>query len=265
MGIPIYTEQGRNGGYRTLDIRNIPPIIFDENEIFAIFFAFQALTFYGSLPFSINTESVSRKIYANLTDDIKTKIDRLESGLLFWNQKRNLFLPDLKKIIDASLNCHILDMKYESKSGNKVRKVKPIGLYSESGFWYMPAFDFQHQEIRVFRVDRIQSLEDTEEVLNIETSLREWISTHTINEPIRLFVSLTGEGIRQCRSVSWLESEIIETSDGNGTIDMIVDKNEIPFLAGFFISLGPNAKVIKPEEMIDLMVNRASDLIKQYQ
>ncbi len=265
MGIPIYTEQGRNGGYRTLDIRTLPPIIFDENEIFAIFFAFQALTFYGSLPFSINTESVSRKIYANLTDDIKTKIDRLESVLLFWNQKRNLFLPDLKKIIDASLNCHILDMKYESKSGNKVRKVKPIGLYSESGFWYMPAFDLQHQEIRVFRVDRILSLEDTEEVLNIETSLREWISTHTINEPIRLFVSLTGEGIRQCRSVSWLESEIIETSDGNGTIDMIVDKNEIPFLAGFFISLGPNAKVIKPEEMIDLMVNRASDLIKQYQ
>lgn len=37
MGVPLYTESGRNGGNRMLDNRALPPIIFNENEAFVIF------------------------------------------------------------------------------------------------------------------------------------------------------------------------------------------------------------------------------------
>lgn len=40
LGVPIYTEQGRNGGYHTLENRILPPIIFDENEALGIFLHF---------------------------------------------------------------------------------------------------------------------------------------------------------------------------------------------------------------------------------
>src|SRR5690242_2767289 len=79
LGVPIYTEQGRNGGYRTLENRVLPPITFDENEATAIFFAFQSLKYYKSLPFDTNIDSASRKLYASLPEDAKKKISRLES------------------------------------------------------------------------------------------------------------------------------------------------------------------------------------------
>lgn len=40
MGVPLYTETGRNGGYRVLSGRTLPPIIFTEDEALAIFLLF---------------------------------------------------------------------------------------------------------------------------------------------------------------------------------------------------------------------------------
>lgn len=38
MGVPLYTEPGRTGGYRLLRGRMLPPVMFDEDEAFAVFF-----------------------------------------------------------------------------------------------------------------------------------------------------------------------------------------------------------------------------------
>jgi len=265
MGIPIYTEHGRNGGYRTLTNRTLPPIIFEENEAFAIFFAFQLLNYYESLPFKINIDSVSRKLYASLPDDTKSKIDRLKSVLLFWNQKKSVPSPYLKEIIEASIENHIVLIEYRSKSENKMKEVKPIGIYATNGFWYMPAYDMEYKMIRLFRVDRILSLEDTKREFNVATDLENWLTNHVVKKPVRLYVKLTREGIRQCRSESWLEPEIVSTEDENGYIDMDVDLSDIPFISEYFFRLGTDAKVIEPNEVIDYIKQRARKLISHYQ
>ncbi|PAD69649.1 DNA-binding transcriptional regulator [Bacillus sp. 7586-K] len=265
MGIPIYTEHGRNGGYRTLTNRTLPPIIFEENEAFAIFFAFRLLNYYESLPFKINIDSVSRKLYASIPDDTKTKIDRLKSVLLFWNQKKSVPSPYLKEIIEASIENHIVLIEYQSKSENKMKEVKPIGIYATNGFWYMPAYDMEYKMIRLFRVDRILSLEDTKRVFNVATDLENWLTNHAVKKPVRLYVKLTREGIRQCRSESWLEPEIVSTEDENGYIDMDVDLSDIPFISEYFFRLSTDAKVIEPNEVIDYIKQRARNLISHYQ
>ena len=40
LGIPLYTEVGKYGGYRVLENRILPPIIFNEEEAISIFFPF---------------------------------------------------------------------------------------------------------------------------------------------------------------------------------------------------------------------------------
>ena len=162
MGVPLYTEPGRNGGYRLLDNRTLPPILFNENEALAIFFAFQALKYYKSLPFTIDLQSVSRKLSASLPADTRAKIDRLDAVLSFWNKKRGISAPFLKEIIAAALENKVLKIEYQSKHQNTNREITPIGVYTYDGFWYMPAFDLNHQEIRVFRLDRISALKYTQ-------------------------------------------------------------------------------------------------------
>lgn len=265
LGVPLYTEQGRNGGYRILKNRILPPIIFDESEALAIFFAFQSLKYYKSLPFDVNINSASRKLYISLPDDAKNKVERLESVLSFWNQKRSVSSPFLTDIIEASIENHILIIEYISKSENKIKKVRPIGVYAYNGLWYMPAFDIENDAVRLFRVDRILSLENSNIIHNVPTTLADWLNNHTVRIPIRLYVNLTREGLRQCRSEPWLEPHIIITSPDNGYIDTEIDKNEIEFVSNYFFQLGLDAKVIEPQEIIDNIKQRAHNIINHYQ
>lgn len=265
LGVPLYTEQGRSGGYRVLKNRILPPIIFDENEALAIFFAFQSLKYYKSLPFDTNINSVSRKLLASAPEDARNKINRLESVLSFWNPERTVASPFLKDIIDASIGDNILIIKYRSKSKDKTREVKPIGTYAYDGLWYMPALDTQNNKVQLFRVDRILSLENSNKVLNFEMNLADWFNSYNaIKTPIRLYVILTREGIRQCQSKSWLQPHIVITDTENGYIDTLIDESEIEFVSNYFFQLGTFAKVIEPQEIVNNIKKKANDIVNHY-
>lgn len=267
MGVPLYTEPGRNGGYRVLNSRLLPPIIFDENEAFSIFFAFQSLQFYQSLPFDIEIKSVSAKLYSSLPHDIKRKIDRLEGVLSFWNIKRSVPSQFLKEIIEASVEKQNLQIEYASKEKNTIREVSPIGIYTYNGFWYMPAIDLANNEVKLFRTDRILSLKVMERHQDPQVTLHEWLDRHAAKSPmnpLRLYVELTREGLRQCRSQPWLEPDIVMMNEDQGYIDTMIDKSEVEFVSRYFLQLGTAAKVIEPREMIDRIYFLSQELLKHY-
>jgi predicted DNA-binding transcriptional regulator YafY len=267
MGVPLYTEPGRNGGYRLLNNRMLPPVIFNENEAFAIFFAFQSLKYYQTLPFDIDIKSITRKLYATIPKDSKQKIDRLDSVLLFWNKKRNAPFPLLKEIIDASIEKQVLKMEYLSKSNNTVREVAPIGVYAYDGFWYMPAHDLERGEIRLFRSDRIVSVANTHRNFNPQTTLAEWIDhplTPESSEQIHLYVELNRDGIRQCKSQPWLEPYIHILHKDGGYIDTEIDQSELEYVTKYFFQLGISAKIIEPQAAIDMIRTLSQELIRHY-
>jgi len=267
MGIPLYTEPGRNGGYRILNNRVLPPILFNENEAFAIFFAFQTLKYFKSLPFEIDMKSVSRKLYAYLPPDTRKKIDRLDSVLTMWSKTRGVPSPFLKEIIEAALENFALDMLYQSKHKNAKRKVVPIGVYAHDGFWYMPAVDLSCDEIRVFRLDRILELKIIEQKHNPGIRLDRWLENLTTLEPrdpIYFYAELTREGMRRCISQPWLEPHVKVTDEDHGYVEMYMDRNEIAYVSNFFLQLGTHAKVIKPQEVIDLICRQLRDTLQHY-
>lgn len=268
LGVPIYTEQGRNGGYRTLKNRVLPPVLFDENEALSIFFAFRSLAFYESLPFDADIESASRKLLATLPEDAKQKIGQLKTVLSFWNPKRGVSAPYLKELIEAAAESRIISMEYRSKSGNKTRDAVPIGVYANDGLWYMPAFDMEKRKIRLFRIDRILSLTVTEETYEVEAGLMEWLQSYTITSPVRLLVELTREGVRECQSKPWYNPILLDKGRENGIagiIDTVIDRNEIAFTAAFFAQLGKEARVLEPQEMVDRIRSHAQSLLNHYQ
>lgn len=93
MGLPIYAEQGRNGGYKVLTSSMLPPILFTEEEAVSIFFAFQSLSYYRDLPFNTEINSVTHKLYSSLQHDAKAKVDKIRSYIAFWNPKRTIDAP----------------------------------------------------------------------------------------------------------------------------------------------------------------------------
>ncbi|MGE7272281.1 helix-turn-helix transcriptional regulator [Brevibacillus panacihumi] len=267
MGVPIYTEPGRGGGYRVLNNRTLPPIMFDEEEAFAVFFAFQALKYYQSLPFDIHIGSVFAKLYASLADDMKRKVDRFDSVLAFWNQKRSVSSPFLKEIMEAAIAHELLSIEYVSKSGNTVRKVAPVGIYAYDGIWYMPAFDPFYDQIRLFRTDRIVWMERTQQTFTQQIPLSDWLDRYTAQtpkKPVRIYVELTREGLRQCRSQPWLEPYIVMVNSEQGYVETVIDQEDWDFVSDYFFQLGTAVKVIEPREMVDRIRKQAQELAHHY-
>ena len=90
LGFPIYSVQGRGGGYRLLQERMLPPITFTESEAIAMFFACQSLQYFGSLPFDEGATSALHKFYHYSPADVKEQIDRLKNKMVIWNPYRSM-------------------------------------------------------------------------------------------------------------------------------------------------------------------------------
>lgn len=265
MGLPIYAEQGRNGGYRVLTSRLLPPILFTEEEAVSIFFAFQSLRYYRNLPFDTEISSVEHKLYSSLQSDAKVKVDKIRSYIAFWNPKRMIDTPYLKDVLEASIENRNLHIQYESKSGMTTKHIRPIGVYAHDGLWYLPAYDRDKQKVLLYRVDRILSIESTEKNEDEFMNLEEWFDSNEVKNPIRLHVQLTSEGVRQCTSVPSFEGIVVTKEDGTGYIDSIIDKGEIGFITSLFFRLGNHARVLEPKELIEGLRIQAEEILTMYQ
>ncbi|MDA1761826.1 YafY family protein [Bacillus cereus] len=267
MGLPIYAEQGRNGGYKVLTNRVIPPILFTEEEAVSIFFAFQSLSYYRDLPFNTEINSVTHKLYSSLQNEAKAKVDTIRSYIAFWNPKRTIETPLLNEVLIAAIENKNLHFQYESKSGVKTKHVHPIGVYAHDGLWYLPSYDYGRKKVLLYRIDRILSILSTEENEDTFMNLEEWFasSSNVVHSPTQLHVLLTTEGVRQCKSVPYLEEFVVVNEDGTGYINSTIDKGEINFITPLFYRLGKDARVLEPKELIDSLRIRAKEVLHMYE
>lgn len=266
MGVPLYTESGRNGGYRVLSNRILPPIIFDEDEALAIFFSFQSLRFFKSLPFEVNIESASRKLFSQLPDDVKKQVEALESKLLFWNYKHETVTPFLKNAIQKAVQNKTIIIKYKSKSKVTKRTITPIGVYADHGKWYMPAYDCEIEETRIFRIDRILEIKDSDQNSPLpDITLHDILHLYVVKEPVHLYVSLSNEGILSCKDNPFLETSVCCNDNGiGGYIDQIIDRSDLEYVTNFFMGLGLEAEVIKPLEIRKKISETAKSIVEKY-
>lgn len=90
-------------------------------------------------------------------------------------------------------------------------------------------------------------------------NLEEWFtsSSNVVHIPTQLHVLLTTEGVRQCKSVPYLEEFVVINEDGTGYIHSTIDKGEINFITPLFYRLGKDARILEPKELIDGLLMRA--------
>lgn len=219
------------------------------------------------MPFNTEINSVTHKLYSSLQNDAKAKVDKIRSYIAFWNPKRTIETTFLNEVLTAAIENKNLHFQYESKSGIKTKHVHPIGVYAHDGLWYLPSYDYSRNKVLLYRVDRILSILSTEENKDKFMNLEEWFASNSnvINIPTRLHVLLTTEGVRQCKSVPYLEEFVVVDEDGTGYINSTIDKGEINFITPLFYRLGKDARVLEPKELINGLRIRAKEVLHMYE
>ncbi|OPH53483.1 DNA-binding protein [Paenibacillus ferrarius] len=268
LGVPLYSEVGPHGGYQVIRERVLPPIAFTEEEAVAMFFAVHALRHYSSLPFETESAAALNKFYLHMPGDIRDRIDGMKDRVDFITPTRRGDAPCLAILLDAAVHQKVLVVDYESKEeGAGSRRIQPVCLYANNGFWYCTAYCFLRQGFRVFRCDRIRGAVDdpsgTEplDLGDVRLSRREAAEPR---EPVRLRAELSRGGIQRCEAELWLAPMLHVREDGSGWIDWDVSRSDIPFYTEFMIGLGDEVVLEGPAELKEAIRKRLHELLALY-
>lgn len=268
LGVPLYSEAGPRGGYRVLSEKVLPPISFTEHEAIALFFACQSLHNYKSLPFKNEVDTALHKFFHFLSSEIKQKIEQIQQRLIFWIPPHEMEVLFLKELLEAALEQYVVTIIYEASS-RRERMIQPLGLYTMNGLWYCQAYCFLAEDYRVFRVDRVKDFSfeaDQSRKLNMdEEHIQTWIMRKDESDTLDLEVDLTPEGVRRCRSELWLTEGIKLHEDGSGTIHTKMNASYTPWAVHFFLGLGIEANVKRPQVVREQIQSKLLEMVRQYE
>lgn len=163
-GVPILTQDGK--GYSLMEGYKIPPIMFSENEANALITVEQLVL--------KNRDSSLIKEYIKAINKIKAVLRYSTREKTEFISKRVAVSPaisgintsnSLMLIQNALTNFQALTIIYQSEDGNKKteRLIEPFALYySLEENWTLIAFCRLRRDYRMFRLDRMLKIYQTE-------------------------------------------------------------------------------------------------------
>lgn len=241
--VHVLSTTGPTGGFELIGYNYLAHLIVEPEEIVALKLAIHLLAQNESYKFINELEELNRKI-SIITGDEKA----------YENQE----LLDAKNNMDiglvfqaASITRNKVEIEYKSvSSGTSRRIVRPYSLLNKNGFQYLIAFCEKRQEIRTFKLVRMQSVRVLEETFEQDTSFD--IKTFT-KDAIGLFNDEELELVLEIRkpfsySVSeriYAANQVIEWKDEETILFKATMKGKVDIIR-WIVSMTQYVTVLEP-------------------
>ncbi|WP_061809626.1 helix-turn-helix transcriptional regulator [Rossellomorea vietnamensis] len=167
-GVPIVSEPGHNGGYSLLNHFVEAPLFFDVEEQTSLYHAAvfaEEAGYYGG-------EALDRaisKLSHHSNQEQETKVNQHVTSLEVISGLRSAsiepFLKDLEQAVADGYSVNILYHKSGEQPLSE-RLVDPYRMIYWNNKWYVIGFCHLRNDIRSFRVDRMERLVLTENTFN---------------------------------------------------------------------------------------------------
>jgi predicted DNA-binding transcriptional regulator YafY len=154
-GVPIEGEAGV--GYVLRKGFDIPPLMFDRDELEALIVGARMVQAWGGATLSDAVTQALTKIEAVLPPDRKRDIARSRLFALQFHIPANL-AATVDRMREAINGRHVLRFDYVRQDGeSSTRDVRPLALYFWGPVWTLAAWCELRNDFRNFRVDRISN------------------------------------------------------------------------------------------------------------
>ena len=155
-GVPIEGEAGV--GYALRRDFDMPPLMFDFEEIEALTAGARMVQAWSSPALAKAAQSALDKIAAALPDDKRIAMERTRLYAPSFHVDR-----ELGKVLDTMREAIVegrrLSMQYKDEGGKaSERKVRPLGLYFWGRKWTLAAWCEMREDFRNFRLDRASNV-----------------------------------------------------------------------------------------------------------
>ncbi|MEO8613039.1 MAG: YafY family protein, partial [Chloroflexota bacterium] len=159
IGIPIEAEMGRYGGYALRSGFKLPPMMFTNDEAFALILGLMAARKLGFDAAATAVEGTLAKLYRVLPDTLRETVQAIENTLTFD-------LPPGQPIQGALLaafstavqQCRQVTFTYQTERETSQRRLDSYGLVMHDRASYVVGYCHLRAGIRIFRLDRIRDV-----------------------------------------------------------------------------------------------------------
>lgn len=162
LGVPVHSTRGPGGAYRLKPGFRMPPLMLGTEEAFALALGLDALSYLGLGEIAAASSGARAKLARVMPVTVAAQVSAVRAALLL-DRPRWIVNADVETLVELAMAVHAsrrVRMEYISSEGGKTsRAVEPLGLIQHEGRWFLAAFCLLRGDERLFRVDRIRSLE----------------------------------------------------------------------------------------------------------
>ncbi|WP_277814278.1 YafY family protein [Bacillus sp. LL01] len=271
-GVPIISDTGHNGGYTLLNQFYESPLFFDQEEQTSLLHAATFADGAGYYGGEALTRAISK--LSNYTNqEQEKKIAKQFTSMEVINRlNSHTSQSTLQALEQAILDGYSVDIQYKSgREQHSKRKIDPYRIIHWNLNWYVAGFCHFRNDIRSFRVDRIETLVPTENQFkqpeDFSTSadfLNNLLPSIDKKETAVLVLTGSMSALKDICQHWFLENYLQQRTDNQATF--LLDKQVLhTYVPSLLIPFGTSIKVMEPQSLKEEMINALSTLIKFYQ
>ena len=253
LSIPVESMRGVGGFYRLKPGYRLPPLMFTDEEAFALVLGLRGLSHLGLSAFAPATEGAAAKLGRVLPAPLRDSVQAVEEVVAVesgpWVVSTSA--ESLIRLSTAIRTRHRVAFHYRSHAGqSSSRQIEPYGVAHMDGRWYMVGRCVLRQALRTFRLDRVSGLELCEEGFilpagfDIKTYLHQAMPFVQSTFSIEVWLELP---LSEARSHFALYRVAIEEEDGGTTLRC--GRDNLESFAAMLLSLGCRLVVKQPAEL----------------
>jgi predicted DNA-binding transcriptional regulator YafY len=253
LGIPVEAERGRYGAYRLRPGYKLPPLIFTEDESFALTLSLLMAQEHGLATTTPAFEGVLAKVMRVLPETTRTQIQAIEQTVIFEDSSFRA-APSVLAVTVLSVALQkrqSVRLHYRSARSQATERVfDPYGVVYHEGAWYTIGYCHLRLGQRLFRLDRILRIEATDEKFLLPEGFHALKAVqHALAVvprvwQIEVWLETTLEEIQQQTRFS--KAQFVEADNG---VVLRGDVEDLPWAARFLAGLGMRFIIHHPAEL----------------
>jgi predicted DNA-binding transcriptional regulator YafY len=292
LGVPVYAERGREGGFQLLEGYFLPPLMFSRGEAISLLLGLTFLRSLQALPFAAELETAGQKLLAAIPDHLRAILADAEKIIGFEKLPGDIFHPELSAsqgststvetegrrislFLQAILDRITVRLQYRSPYTNKTREftAEPLGLFWDRDYWYLVGRQVgQEETVRLWRADRVLEIKpghpltadrstfDVRELLGrnwLKTAMEHW------REATPVKIRLTPAQAERLQQDWYYRHAQFEPLPGDHILMTLGEDNQAVVLE-LLRWLGPGAELIEPEAWREAMREELRQMLAQY-
>lgn len=260
IGIPVYSINGKRGGYSILPTYKIKNSNIKDDEHQIIMKALESLS-----------TSYTNDTLQNLIEKYNALIDKTDGQKIFWDfgvSRENKLVQKTNELLErAILTNHFISFEYRNANDKKsLQYVQPLAIHYKWYAWYLFAFSEEKKGYRTYKIARINNICISEQVaLQNHGDIKKLMD----ESEIAYYKTCIQIDLRFALD----ECELVKEYFPDNTIEKLTDNEyrmiiEVPakerLWKALLLSFGNKIRVISPESYKNELIQTANDFISNY-